>query len=255
MNTISLITVRGHSVREDEFGLWNLNDIWSLAKAPITKLPKHWRSSAFAKKLIPELQKKVTNSYLKANKQNIPVIYAKSGRGNDGTYAHPILAAAYAGYLSPKLEIETREVWLRYRAGDATLADEVLQRASPEANEWAAKRAMGRAVRGLYTNELDKRGVVKPVHYAICTNTTYQGLTGKTAAELRAERNVMGPLRDAMTISEIAFIAASEALSVERMEYEDSAGFDQCRTATAKAASAIRNAIEADRRDRVKVPS
>lgn len=254
MNSVSLVTLRGHKVDEDEFGRWNLNDIWSLAKAPVSKLPKHWRSSASAKRLIPELQKKVTNSYLKANRPNIPVIYAKPGRGNDGTYAHPILAAAYAGYLSPKLEIETREIWLRYRAGDAALADEILQRASPEANEWAGKRAMGRAVRGLYTAELDKRGVVESVHYAICTNETYLGLFNKTAARLKSERQVTGTPRDAMSISEIAFVAASEALSVERMEYEDAEGFDQCRTATAKAASAIRSAIEADRRGRVRIP-
>lgn len=30
----------------------------------------------------------------------MPVAYAKRGRGNAGTYAHPILAASYAGYLS-----------------------------------------------------------------------------------------------------------------------------------------------------------
>lgn len=36
-----------------------------------------------------------------------------------GYYAHPILATAYAGYLAPDLEIEIRQVYLRYRAGDA----------------------------------------------------------------------------------------------------------------------------------------
>lgn len=52
------------------------------------------------------------------------------------------MAAAYAGYLDPNLEVEIREVWLRYRAGDATLADEILQRASAEANHWAGMRAL-----------------------------------------------------------------------------------------------------------------
>ncbi|TAY76719.1 KilA-N domain-containing protein [Rhizobium ruizarguesonis] len=195
---ISNVVLRGHAVREDENGNWNLNDIWALAKASVTRLPKHWAQSSTSKRLTAELQKKVTNSYLKENKPNFPVLYAKRGRGNDGTYAHPILAAAYAGYLSPKLEIETREVWLRFRAGDPTLADEILQKASPEANEWAAKRAIGRAVRNLYTGELDKRGVQEPIHFAACTNETYKGLFDKTAAQLKTERKVAGNLRDSM---------------------------------------------------------
>lgn len=246
------VILRGHTVSEDEFGRWNLNDIWELAKAPNSKLPKEWTKKPTTKRLVTELQKKVTNRRLKENLTNIPVLYAKRGRGNDGTFAHPVLAAAYAGYLSPKLEIETREVWLRFRSGDATLADEILQKASPEANEWAAKRAIGRAVRGLYTAELDKRGVVEPGHFAICTNTTYKGLFGKTASELRLERNVSGTPRDAMSISELAFLAASEALSVERMEDENASGYMDCRDATSKAASAIRTAIETDRKSRTK---
>jgi hypothetical protein len=246
------VMLRGHTVREDEFGRWNLNDIWTLAKAPASKMPKHWRGNSASKELIAALQKKVTTRYLLKGGHNTPVIHAKPGRGNDGTFAHPVLAAAYAGYLSPKLEIETREVWLRFRSGDATLADEILQKATPEANEWAAKRAIGRAVRGLYTAELDKRGVVEPRHFAICTNTTYKGLFGKTASELRLERNVSGTPRDAMSISELAFVAASEALSVERMEDEDASGYPDCRDATSKAASAIRTAIEADRKSRTK---
>ncbi|SRR5579883_238219 len=54
-------------------------------------------------------------------------------------------AAAYAGYLSPKLELEVREVWLRYGSDDATLADEILQRATAEENRWAGARAISRS--------------------------------------------------------------------------------------------------------------
>ena len=128
------IVLRGQTVSEDTYGHIRLDDLWQLAKARETKKPAQWRTTRPAKTLIAELQKKITNDNVKENKLNIPVIYAKRGRGNEGTYAHPILAAAYAGYLSPKLEIEVREIWLRYRKGDPTLADEILQRASAEAN-------------------------------------------------------------------------------------------------------------------------
>jgi hypothetical protein len=43
-----------------------------------------------------------------------------------------------AGYLSLKLEVEIREVWLRFKAADPALADDVLRRATAEANEWPA---------------------------------------------------------------------------------------------------------------------
>jgi len=75
---------------------------------------------------------KQTRSFQRAGAQAAPLTVGRRQPGtNGGTYAHPILACAYAGYLSPELEIEVREIWLRYRAGDATLADEVLARASP----------------------------------------------------------------------------------------------------------------------------
>jgi len=47
--------------------------------------------------LVLKLEKKIKISSLKENKAVFPSIYARRGRGNTGTFAHPILAAAYAG--------------------------------------------------------------------------------------------------------------------------------------------------------------
>lgn len=179
----------------------------------------------------------------------------RTRRGPDGgTYADVRLALDYAEYLNPKLAIEVKEVFLRYKASDVTLADEVLQRASAEDNEWAGRRAITRAVRIQYTSELKSRGVIEPKHYAMCTNATYEKLFGKSAKDLKLAKGLPANanLRDKMDARELAFLGASEALSVERMEDEDSSGFKECHTATGKAASAIHNAIEADRRDRQK---
>lgn len=177
----------------------------------------------------------------------------KSGPGG-GTFAHPVLALAYTEYLSAKLAVEVRDVFLRYRSGDATLADEVLQKASPEGNEWAAKRALGRVVRNQFTQELDKRGVDEGWQYGNVTNETYKGLFDKTATQLKEAKGISksSNLRDKMSIKEIVFIAASEALSIERMEDESARGYDDCKMATAKAAKALRSAIDADRKDRQK---
>jgi hypothetical protein len=159
MNETRSLVIRGNKIFEDSHGHICLDDLWRAAKAKPSKEPPRWRVTQGAKALIEELQKKIVISGLKENRPDIPVIYALRGRGRSGTFAHPILAAAYAGYLSPKLELEVREVWLRYRKGDVTLADEILQRASAEENKWAGLRAIARSRRVSYTGTLKDHGV------------------------------------------------------------------------------------------------
>jgi hypothetical protein len=248
--TTQNIRLRGHLVEEDEFGRWNLNDIWLLAKAPQSRLPKVWTRKKTTIRLENELQKKVTNSNLKENKPNIPVVYAKQGRGNSGTFAHPVLAAAYAGYLSPKLEIETREVWLRFRSGDAALADEILQRATPDENEWAGTRALGRAKRLEFTSVLQSHGVDSR-GYGLCTNAVYEGLFDENAQQLRITKGITtksGNVRDKMDTDELVSIMFAESLSRKRIEDEDASGNVQCVKATARSTQFDRQAIEANKR-------
>lgn len=239
--------LRGKSIRVDAEGFVSLNDIHRAAGFKTTKRPYDWQRNPTTNPLIIATYERVTGKSRKGYRMS--AVYRATA---EGTWAHPILAAAYAGYLKPELEVEMREVWLRYRAADATLADEVLARATGEQNEWAARRAMGRAVRGAYTAELHERGVTKPLHFAICTNETYSGLFGSPAKKLKEVRGIpeKANLRDHMSMKELAFLAASEALAVERMEDEDADGFPECKTATSKAAGAIRSAIDADRQNR-----
>jgi hypothetical protein len=159
---------------------------------------------------------------------------------------------AYAEDLNPKLALEVKEVFLRYKAADATLADDILERSSPEANEWAARRAIGRAVRNEYTAALAAHGVIQPKDFAICTNETHRGLFDKTARQLKVARGLSktGNLRDTMNLRELAFVMAAEALSSERIEEKKCDGPTECRTATSRSARFIRDAIESDRRDR-----
>jgi hypothetical protein len=245
------LILRGSTITEDAYGNLLLDDLWNLAKAKHGKLPKFWRTNAVAKQLITELQKKVTKTNLKTNIKATPVIYAKQGRGNAGTYAHPILAAAYAGYLSPKLEIEVREIWLRYRAGDATLADEILQRATAEANLWAGTRAVSRGQRVAYTDVLKAHGV-EGRGYMNCTEAVYLNLLGGKSYELREQKGLPAKtnLREKFDVAELSFVMAAEALSAERIEEEDRRGNVECERATSRSARSIRRAIEEDRRDR-----
>jgi len=238
------IVIRGHRVEEDADGNWNLNDIWALVKSPTSKAPKHWRGNKAVKRLIDALQKKVTSGYLLEGKPAKPVIYASRGRGNEGTFAHPILAAAYAGYLSPKLEIETRQVWLRYRSGDPTLADEILQRATPEANEWAAVRALGRSTRNDFTATLQEHGV-EGGGFGRITNAVYESLYDKRKRALAFERGLPANanLRDAMTKDELVAVTFAEMLSRQRINAENSEGNIECEAATRRSSRVVRQTI------------
>lgn len=253
-DTAKDLVIRGRAVRFDDNGLACLNDIWRAAGYTKNRTPAQWQRLPTTNRKIERVLELIVGKSHNYTKDDMRRVYRAYRGANGGTYADVRLALDYAEYLNPKLAIEVKEVFLRYKAGDATLADEVLQRASAEGNEWAAKRAIGRAVRIQYTTELKSRGVAEPKHYALCTNATYENLFGKPAKDLKKAKGLPanGNLRDNLDARELAFLGASEALSVERMEDEDSKGFTECHRATGKAASAIRTAIEADRRDRQK---
>lgn len=250
-STSNFPAIRGRIIRLDENGLVCLNDIHSAAGYSKNQKPNDWRRLPFVTKLEFAVLERITGKSRNWTKDEMrSAIYAKTGQAG-GTFADVRLALAYAEYLNPVLALEVREVFLRYKAGDVTLADEVLQKASPKDNEWAGTRALGRSTRAGYTATLQQHGVTKPVDYAICTNETYKGLFDKTAKQLKADKDVTkGGLRDAMSTKELAFVMAAEQLSVERIEEEECAGREECRQATGKSASFIRQAIEADRKDR-----
>jgi hypothetical protein len=162
--------------------------------------------------LVPEALLKHLGKRKPFTKADWDEVYFAIGKPGGGTFAHPILACAYAGYLSPGLDVEVREVWLRYRAADPTLADEVLERASPEANLWAATRAEARAIRSTYTAML-RDHQVKGRGYMDCTDEAYLRLFDGPAWRLRQERGLKKGtnVRDHMDIVELSAIDSGRA--------------------------------------------
>jgi hypothetical protein len=241
------LVVSGHVISEDSHGLICLDDLWELSGQPTTRKPVPWKNNPTSRALAQALQNKIGKSDINAG----PVIYSRRGRGQKGTFAHPILAAAYAGYLDHDLEIEMREVWLRYRAGDATLADQILQRASAEANHWAGVRALVRSGRNKYTDVLKAHGVVDK-GYMHCTEAVYQALLGGKSYEVRTRMGlpVGSNLRDHLGATALASVMLAEALSAERIEEENRQGNADCATATLRSARAVRDAVDEDRKNR-----
>jgi hypothetical protein len=239
------LVLRGKPISEDEQGRIRLDDLWVAAGRETGKAPKFWRVTQAYKALLGALSQRL----------GFPTIHklieAGRGRFSRGTYAHPILAAAYAGYLDPQLEVEVRQVWLRYRAGDATLADEILQRATEEANHWAGVRALARSGRNKFTDVLKAHGVVDK-GYMHCTEAVYQALLGGKSYEIRARMGLPARvnLRDNLNATALASVMLAEALSSERIEEENRHGNADCATAALRSARAVRAAVDEDRKNR-----
>lgn len=245
--------VRSQSIRSDADGLVCLNDIWAIAGSDNNRRPAIWRRSALAKRLAGALADRIVRNSHNSNRPDL----VRASRGKGGlTYAHIVMAQAYAEYLDADLAVEVREVFLRYRAGDASLADEILERASSEENRRAAIRAMGRVTRDKFTDVLQDHGVKKP-YFGICTNVIYQAVLGNPAAALKRALGVApkGSLRDAMSITQLAAVNFAEALSADRIEDIGCLGGPQCQEATAAASRTVRDALDTERRSRGHKPA
>jgi hypothetical protein len=240
-------------VRADENGLICLNDVWSAAGYKKHRRPFDWVRLYTTQARIERVLKLITGKSRNYEKADILRAYKTKVGTNGGTWADPRLALDYAEYLNPALAIEVKEVFLRYKAADPALADDIMERNGAEANEWIAKRSMARSARLGYTATLKQHGVNEPKHYAECTNATYHGLFGKSAAQLKKDKGLPakgGKLRDAMDVKELVTVSFAEVMSSERIEDEECAGFTECHAATRKVAGAVRDMIEGDRKDR-----
>jgi KilA-N domain len=246
----SVIKLRDQKVRTDEQGRICLNDIWASGNFSESQKAHEWWRYPAAQGLADALLER-QGKPRPFTKADFSEIYYAVGKPGGGTFAHPILACAYAGYLSPGLEVEVREVWLRYRAGDPTLADEVLERASPDANLWVASRAEARAIRNGYTTTL-RDHEVKGRGYGDCTDEAYRKLFDAPAWQLRQQRGLPKGtnLRDKMDIVELAAIKLTEAMATQRITVEDSRGNVECKEATGRTAANLRFAIDREIQDR-----
>ncbi|MFZ1106288.1 MAG: KilA-N domain-containing protein [Hyphomicrobiaceae bacterium] len=131
-----LLVLRGVSVREDEHGNVCLNDLWTLAGGPENRRPVDWRRSTRATALEAALNDRMVEN-LHHSGASARETYRTTGKGRGSrTFAHPVLALDYAEYLEPALAVEMREIFLRYRAADISLANDILDRIIGQVREY-----------------------------------------------------------------------------------------------------------------------
>ncbi len=128
------IVLRNSRVTTDAKGFVCLNDLWKLAGSPENRRSRDRYPSRRAKSLDEALRERIGENFPNSANPDAVSTYYTAGRGaGSRTFAHPVLALDYAEYLSPELAVEVREVFLRYRANDITLALEVVEGLSAQA--------------------------------------------------------------------------------------------------------------------------
>ncbi|MDR6447446.1 hypothetical protein J2794_003562 [Paraburkholderia terricola] len=171
----------------------------------------------------------------------------KSTRGKGGgTYAHWQIALAYAKYLSPELHMQVNEVFARVKAGDVTLADEIADKASPEQQEWLAKRMNSKVARGRLTSTLAAHGVAGK-GFGDCTNGTYKGLFNGTKKEICAATGIEykkgKSLRDAMSVEDLIAVSMAEMVAAKQIDKFNVRGnaacADECHRSAKKVAGLL----------------
>lgn len=172
--------------------------MWRVAGENLSKRPVRWLGQDHTRELIAAL--KVRGAYL------YDLVTTKRGRRGGGTYAHPVLALAYAEYLEPALGVEVREIALRVYAGDVTVLDD-FKRSYAEQLEEDANRLMTREeVRrnNADLNQLLKeQGATFGRQWASFHNEGYLGLYNETEDQIHTRK---GLKRGEKILDHMAFV-------------------------------------------------
>lgn len=127
----------------------SLTDFWKAVGRPKNKSAPQWMQLPETVNLIMKLEA--------ALKNKVPLIETDEAAG---TFAHWQIALAYAKFLSTDLEMHINEIYMRYQAGDVTLADQIADRAGPKAQKWLLKR-IAQKVRSWIRLEKTAKGLIE----------------------------------------------------------------------------------------------
>ncbi|WP_299311869.1 KilA-N domain-containing protein [uncultured Halomonas sp.] len=134
---VSHPVIAGHEITTDEHGRFNLNAIHRASDTGQTKRPSIWRATKQAQELIGELEDQSQNS-------GFGPIEARHGGKSPGTFAHELLAISYAGWISPKFQLQVNQVFLDHRMGRLQQLEQ--QQALPNPLTPAHQREIQKAV-------------------------------------------------------------------------------------------------------------
>ncbi len=198
---MSDLILRGKLIAMDDQGRLSLTDMWRVAGEPGSRKPPYWLRLPTTIELIEALKVRLSHNKNPAAMPSATtdggvteLVATRRGRRGGGTFAHIILALAYAEYLHPGLGVEVREIALRVYAGDVTVLDEY-RRDHAEQLEEDGQRVM---VRGeVRRNNSDLNAILKEVgathsaQWAAFHNEGYKGLyNGETEDDIHRRKGL-----------------------------------------------------------------
>lgn len=109
-NVINLPVIAGVEITTDDQDRFNLNALHKASGLGAHKTPSKWLANQSTIELIQELETQNPNSgsALKVN----------NGGNNQGTFAHELLAISYAGWISPKFQLQVNQTFIDYKNGN-----------------------------------------------------------------------------------------------------------------------------------------
>lgn len=225
MNELQELVVYGKRISQDRDGYISLTDLWRVAGRVDHKQPKYWQRIHLIRELISALSKKVSVDHLNEQSSTKPMIYTT--RGRDGsTYAHVILALAYAEYLNPEIGIEVRDIALRYWSGDVSLLDHIA-RTRHEQHEEDTTRLATRGELRWYNQIIQyllrDLGARTPGDFGGFYNAGYQGLyNGEIENDIHRRKGLHKDqsIQDYMTSDELAPNLFTRSQARLRIEHE-----------------------------------
>ena len=175
----ALPEIMHRKVTEDEKGGICLNDLWEIAEKPEHLRPAEWHRQKRTQALEAALLERIMVLNHNSPENHCRSIYYVLGKGRAAkTFGHPVLALAYAEDLLPALGVEVKEVFLRYRSNDISLANDILDRIAEQVQEDEI-RIHNRTEQTLRNRELAAQGKIAgctEVDYAELHNSGYRGL-------------------------------------------------------------------------------
>lgn len=141
---------------------------------------------------------------------------------------------------------ESAKVFIQYLDASPELAESIIDRAAPEDLKRIQARLDGKKVRVSFATTLQDHGVTEGWQFGACTDAIYRPLFGKTAKQLKQDRNlpVKSTPRDTMSHVELAAVSLAEALADQTIVTENRQGFKECHNACQDSGNRVSKAIK-----------
>lgn len=226
MSKLVLLSFNDVDVRAGKGDSICLTDLWKATGKDRSYDPTQWLSQETAKQFI-----EAVSTFL--NTAQDCIIKTKRGKGG-GTYAHKLIALAYAKYLSPELHILVNNAFFQLEEEERN-PDLSITRAlnSYKRKGWDDNRIKARIdgtlARHYFTDTLKAHGV-NGYGYAQCTDAITKPILGGSAKQVSQKLGLPANanLRDNLSAQDLQLISLSETITSDNIEAKGLKGNNPC---------------------------